>query len=423
MGRRAKGEGSITQHKNGQWQAEFLLGYDGNGKRKRKYITGKTQKEVREKLDALKRQVSDGTFSDAKLTVKDYLAGWLKEKSRQVKPRTAELYGYLIEAHIVPSVGRIQLSKLTPVQVQGMLGNICEKAASEVGKRNKNASDAAPETQGGAGVRTANQCRTVLFSALKQAVRWQLIARNPVEAVDPLKTHKKELTLWTMPEAARFLDTARPHRLYALFYLALSTGMRRGELLGMRWADIEGATIHVRQSLNIIDNKIAFGVPKTDKGKRRVAISPDVLETLARHRQLQAAEQRALGSFWPDTGLVFTTEIGTPMHPRNLERTWYALQKKTRAAWSKELEGNEEDTAKLKSGKSFPHVRFHDLRHLHASIAIRQGMDVKMLADRLGHSRTSLTLDVYTHLFEEQRATSAVDISGLLVTQTQSIPN
>lgn len=109
----------------------------------------------------------------------------------------------------------------------------------------------------------------VLFNALKQAMRWQLIARNPVEVVDPLKAHKKELTLWAMPEAARFLDTARPHRMYALFYLALSTGMRHEELLGLRWQDIEGATIHVRQSLNIIDNKIAFGVPKTDKGKRQ----------------------------------------------------------------------------------------------------------------------------------------------------------
>ncbi len=127
-------------------------------------------------------------------------------------------------------------------------------------------------------------------------MRWQLLNRNPVETVDPLKARKKDLNLWAMAEASRFLGTARLNRLYALFYLALSPGLRRGELLSLRWQDIEGATIHVRQSLNLKGNKITFGEPKTDKGRRRVAISADVLEILAAHQQLQEAEQRVLGN-------------------------------------------------------------------------------------------------------------------------------
>lgn len=422
MGRRAKGEGSIVKRKDGTWQAELLLGYSDEGKRQRKFVYGKTQKEVRGKLDAIKQSIANGTFSDTKMTVRAYLEEWLKEKARQVKPRTAELYSYYAKSHIAPSIGRIQLSKLTPVQVQGLLRDVTTKAASEIDRRKKSASDASPEAVRDAGVRTANICRTILFSALKQAVRWQLIARNPVEAVDPLKVQKKELVLWTLPEAAHFLDTARPHRLHALFYLALSTGMRRGELLGLRWQDIEGSTIHVRQSLNLVDNKITFGVPKTDKGRRRVAISPDVLDALATHQKLQEAERKNLGTLWPDCGLVFTTEVGTPLYPRNLERAWYALQNKARNAWLDEAtkQADEEAVRKLRNGSLFPHIRFHDLRHLHASIAIRQGMDVKMLADRLGHSRTSLTLDVYTHLFEDQRANSAVDISGLLTPKSST---
>ena len=168
--------------------------------------------------------------------------------------------------------------------------------------------------------------------------------------------------------------------------------MRRGELLGLRWQDVKDGALHIRQSLTVVKNQIAISVPKTEKGKRRVAISPDVETELSEHRKRQEAERQMLGNLWPDNDLVFRTEVGTPIHPRNLERTWYALQK----------------SAKVTK------VRLHDLRHLHASLAIQQGMDAKVLADRLGHSRASFTLDVYTHLFDEQRANSAVSLSVLL---------
>lgn len=402
MGKRADGEGSIhkfsRKRKDGSlwkgWQGSVSLGYKPSGKRDRRTVYGATQEEVRQKLEALKRQVAEGTFTDSKLTVKGYLERWLTHKEGQVKPRTAEAYRHSVERHIIPRIGRKRLDKLTPLDVQGMVSDIASSA----------------------GTRTANMCRTVLFSALKQALRWQVLARNPVEAVDPLKEKPREMVLWTPEEVVRFLDTARSHRLYALFYLALSTGMRRGELLGLRWIDLKGSVISVRQTLVPVANRITVSTPKTQKGTRRVGVSPDVLEALSAHRARQEAERARLGEVWQDSGLIFPTEIGTPMHPRNLERAWYGLQENSRKAWQKASEeaGDVLTLERLEQGKLLPRIRLHDLRHLHVSLLVRQGVDARTIADRVGHARASFTLDVYTHLFEEQRTAAAVSLLDML---------
>ena len=368
--RRAHGEGTIFQLSSGKWQADISLGYKPDGKRNRKSLYGKTQKEVRQKLDALKQQLSQGTFSSSKLTVADYLEQWIKEKARQVKPRTEELYRHCINAHIVPRIGNKQLSKLTPLDVQRMVGSVADEV----------------------GVSSANKSRTVLYSAMRQALRWQLVIHNPVEAVDTLKEKKRDMLLWTPQEAVRFLEAARAHRLYALFYLAMTTGMRRGELLGLMWSDLKGDMLNVRRSLTLVSGKPTVSTPKTYKATRWVALSPDVMDTLEAHRTRQLAESTFLGDVWQKSDLMFTSEVGTPFNPHNVARLRKQLF----------------DKAKV------PHVRLHDLRHLHASLAIKGGMDPKMLADRLGHAKASFTMDVYAHLFDEQRANSAVSITGYL---------
>lgn len=373
MARRAKGEGSIVKRKNGTWQAELLLGYTEQGKRKRKFVYGKTQREVREKLDELKQQLAAGTLSNTKLAVKAYLDRWLTEKTREVKPQTVEDYRYQLEKYVIPHIGRIPLAKLTPLHIQSMCGELADTISPQ----------------------RANKCRRVLSGALRQAMRWQLIAANPADAVKPLKVSKADMTIWTTEEATRFLGIAREHRLYALFYLAMSTGMRRGELLGLRWQDVSNSNLYIRQSLIEQRGNIMISTPKTEKGTRRVALSPDVIEVLEQHRKHQEDERQFMGEAWPDNDFVFTTKVGTPIHPRNLGRIWETLQ--ARANVTK--------------------VRLHDLRHLHASLAIKQGMNAKVLADRLGHAKASFTLDVYTHLFEEQRQNSAVSIAGLLTPQ------
>ena len=209
--RRGRGEGSVFEQPNGSWRGKVTVGYDDEGKQKFRWVSGKTQGEALAKVAAIKQRLSSGTYTDTKLMVGDYLERWLEHKQGQVKPRTAEAYQHTVVKHITPNIGRKKLDRLTPLDVQEMVSSIAAVS----------------------GTRTANMSRTVLFSALKQAIRWELLNRNPVEAVDPLKETTREMVLWSPEEVVRFLAVARPHRLFALFYLALSTGMRRGELLGL----------------------------------------------------------------------------------------------------------------------------------------------------------------------------------------------
>lgn len=336
--KRANGEGTIVKRKDGTWQASLSIGYTEEGKRKRKTVYGRTQAEVREKLDELRQQLTTGTYSDTNMTVKVYLERWLSEKSRQAKASTMDSYNRLARGRVIPKIGRKKLDKLTPLDIQTMMGELSDDV----------------------GIRTANACRTLLFSAFKQAVRWQLVTRNPVEATDPLRTDSKEMRLWSTDEAVRFLDVARAHRLYAAFYLAMATGMRRGDLLSLRWQDVKESVLHVRQQLTFVHGEFVFTTPKTDKGTRRIAVSQDVLRVVENHRQRQESQRIELGELWPDTGLVFVSELGTPIHPRNFERTWHSLQKATRQVWrdAAEEQGDEEAVKRLDKSELMPRIDF-----------------------------------------------------------------
>jgi len=380
--RRGRGEGSVFEYERSYkkpdgsvavrtgWEGKVTTGYDKNGKQRFKSVYGKTQAEVLEKVAKLKNQLTNGTLSDTKLTVEQYLVTWLKEKERSVKERTAMLYREQAERYVYPRLGRVKLEKLTPLHLQRLISELADEI----------------------GVPTANKVRTLMFAALKQAVMWGLIARNPCEAVAKLKEVRRKMKEWTPSETVQFLNIARTHRLHAAFYLAVFTGLRRGELLGLRWEDLRGPVLSVRQSLTLLGGKIHITTPKTRSGERHFTLSPDVLEVLAQHKALQEAEARARGEGWTDTGLVFTSEVGTPIHPRNFERTFKAI---------------------LNEAKVTP-IRLHDLRRLHVSLLVAQGLDPRSIADRIGHTNPSFTLDVYSHLFAEHRATTTVGMTNLI---------
>jgi len=398
---RANGEGTIfpveKTRKDGstyvRWVGKIQVGYDANGKRKRKEVTGRSQAEVLEKIAAIKQKLATGTFVKTELTLKDYLERWHTEKAREVKPRTVELYREQADRHINPKIGGVKLSKLEPMHLQ----NLCSDLADTIGKR------------------TAEMIRVQLHGALKQAGRWQLIPRNPAEAVTPIKVPKQPITIWTPTEAARFLDTARAHRLYAAFYLAMSTGLRRGELLGLRWVDISKDRLKVTTS-------------KTRKGHRTLKLSKDVLAVLTEHHSRQEAEKAKL-STWHGDGLVFTSTTGTPIGPRNFERTWKDLQAETRSKWLEDTrkllevttltpehkETLEETIKALEAGRLFPTLRLHDLRHLHASMLISKAKQSPVeVAERLGHTNPSFTMDVYGHMFAEHNEEEEVSILDFL---------
>lgn len=368
--RRAKGDGSITRRKDGLWQAAATIGYNENGKQKRKTVYGKTKEEVRKKLEDLRQQVSTTGVADEDPTLRAYLERWLEAKARQVKPRTAESYRYTVEKYINPKLGRTKLSKLTPLRIEAALGEIADEVSPH----------------------TSNYSRSTLRTALDQAVKWRLLPNNPAVAVDRARVEKRDLTLWTTEQVGLFLEQAKQHRLYALFYLAITSGLRIGELLALTWDDLKDGTLHVRRNLTKQNGALTLASTKTSKGQRLVTIAADTREVLAAYRQRQDIERQAVGEGWAHPGHMFTTEIGTYLDHRNVLRVWHRLQEQA----------------------DVPRARLHDARHLHVSLLVRRGLDARTIADRVGHTNPAFTLRQYTHLFEEQRLAAAVPLDELL---------
>lgn len=375
---RADGEGTIykrdVQRKDGssfeRWEGKLTLGYDPEGKRIRRTVYGRSQAEVLDKLEELKRQHALGALSFVSLTVSEFMERWLDEKARTVKPRTEEIYRDWNERLVRPTIGKVKLEKLTPLQVQSLITGIADTT----------------------GIPTANKVRRLLFGALKQAVRWQVVPRNVVEATDPLKETPKELVLWSPAEAVRFLDHARGNRCYPIFYLAMATGLRRGELLGLQWDDLKKNRLHIQRTYVRNNRGLGWSTPKTMKGKRFVTLPEDALEVLAEHKKRQAAEKAKLGERWVKSPFIFTAETGGPLSPQSLQTTWDRLQ----------------------ALAEVPHARLHDLRHLHVSLLVKQGFDPRTVADRVGHADPAFTLRRYSHMFEEQREEAAINLSILL---------
>lgn len=258
--RRGKGEGSVLLRSDGRWIAQVQTGYNENGRPKYAQRSAKTQKEAIEKLDALKREVHGGTYSDTKLTVKQYLTGWLDTARGEVTPKTLKSYTLCVQ-HLNRHLGGVRLNKLGSQQIKRALLSIRDESVA----RNKQAK------RSGDGVRTANLCRTVLRKACEDAVNdaKPLLLRNPVN-FKPQKATPKEIIIWTPAQMAVFLRVARESPLYPLFVLAVGSGLRLGELGGLRWRDVELNAVNVRQALKLENGKLVFGPPKSKAAKRRV---------------------------------------------------------------------------------------------------------------------------------------------------------
>ncbi|WP_189069347.1 site-specific integrase [Deinococcus radiotolerans] len=232
---------------------------------------------------------------------------------------------------------------------------------------------------------------TLLGTAMKHAMQLGLIYRNPVEAVKRVKVVRRDFQVWESSEVHQLIGAVLEDHLYGLVYLALTTVLRRGELCGLRWTDIQRGVIHIQQNCVLVGNTATLTTPKTKASRRRIPLPPDTINALRLHRERQAQERDAAGDAWEEHGLVFPTSVGTVYHRRNLLWDWYVLL----------------DTASVRR------IRIHDIRHTCASLAIYQGLDPKVLADRMGHSRASISLDIYGHVFEEQRERAALSLSTL----------
>jgi integrase len=363
MGRRGNNEGSIYQRESdGKWVGSVSVDYGLSGKRRRKTVYGKTRKEVSAKLKILLRDQQRGLpIIIERSTVGEFLDKWLENSVKPtVRPRTYASYSDMVRLHITPALGRYQLTKLEPQQVQVFLGAKLDTGLSP---------------------RTVQYCHAILHRALGQAYKWGLVPRNVASLVDPPRVTRPEVQPLTPDQARQFLASVKGDRLEGLFTILLTLGLRRGEALGLKWADVnlDKKTLVVRASLQRIEGKLTLSETKTDRSHRTLHLPSLTMAALKAHKVRQLEDRLLAGDRWQDSGLVFASTVGTPLDPRNINRRF-----------QKALE---------RAGLG--HIRLHDLRHSAASLLISQVVHPRAVMEALGHSQISLTMNLYGHVYEQ----------------------
>ena len=356
--KRGNGEGSIYRRKDGRWVGQYLV-YTAQGPKYR-YIYGKTRADVSKRLTKAMADRDDGLVFDAgALTIGEYLERWLADTVRgTVRVSTFERHEQIIRTHLAPALGRVKLKTLTPAHVRSL-------------HREKLDAGLAPAT--------VRKIHSTLHKALSQAVADGLIPRNAADVKAP-RPAPEEIRPLSEAEARAFLEAAGKveDRFEALYVLAITTGLRRGELLGLRWddADLLRGTLRVGRALVREGGRHELGETKTRRGRRRVHLTPRTVAALKAHRRRQLEERMRLSDLYKDQGLIFATSVGTPLNPENLvKRSFKPLLKKA----------------------GIQEIRFHDLRHTCATLLLCRGVHPKIVQELLGHATIAMTLDTYSH--------------------------
>jgi integrase len=376
--------GFVRQRSPGSWQHGWKEEDAVTGDWKRKTTTFRgTKKQADAELAKIVNSIHTGTYVEPKkLTVREFLERWLADyvAIHIEKTLTREGYARRVKNHLIPSLGAVPLAKLTAVRLQEFYR---------------------AKLEGGLSPTSVNDLHRVLHVALESAIKWGLVARNVCDAAEPPKKQRPDLIVWTPAECSTFLEAVRAsgNRYYPVFAAALFTGMRQGELLGLRWQDVDldRALISVQQTLETAGTSPRFGMPKTKKSRRTVPIPPELVSILRTWKAKQNEKKLLLGAEYPDYGLVFTIAGGGPISHHNLTRR---------------------DFAKLIDLAGVPHVRFHDLRHSHASVLLAANVHPKIVSERLGHSTIGITMDLYSHTTETLQRDAANVVGRLLASAT-----
>ncbi len=383
--RRGKNEGTVFQRQDRRWCAVIDLGWE-NGKRKRKSLYGATRKEVAEQLSRVLAEKAKGLpVALQRQTVAQFLNKWLIDSVKfSVRPLTFEQYAQHVRLYIEPAIGNIQLTKLAPQHVQAMIN---------------------AKLKDGLSPRTVQITLFVTRRALAQAVRWDLVIRNAAEFVDCPKVISKEIRPLTGEQVQVFLSALKGERMEAVLTVGLALGLRRGEVLGLRWEDVnfENREININQALQrsggrYVDGKgsrsaLHFVRPKSDRGIRTIAMPEIVATALRGHRARQAEERLLAGSRWTDFGLVFTAKNGTPIEPRRLDTEFKKLLRKAQLTQT---------------------IRLHDSRHFAASLLLLKGVHPRTVMEILGHSDIGLTMKTYSHVVPDLMREAADKIDAAL---------
>ena len=363
---------SIRELGKGSYKIEMFLGRDPVTGKKNIYnenVKGSI-KDVRKRVTELEHQLNTGiVVNPSNYTVKELLEDWLKDHAKpNTRVRTYDGYEMIVNKHLIPSLGMIPLHKLTPSHVQNYYTD---------------------KLQSGLSNRTVKHHHRILSQALKYGVGLQKVGRNVCGSVKPPVVKNKEMKPLDEYQVNDFIDAVRDHRFYNLFHLAVNTGMRRSELLGLRWKDIDDCNIYISQVLHHrTGGEIIIEEPKTDRSKRRIDIDPSTAFELVQYRQWK----ESLGVTCKRDDLIFADIDGTPFKPSSITRTF------DRTLKNLGIQG----------------VRFHDLRHTHASLMLKQNVNPKIIQERLGHSSITITMDTYGHLMPSMQKDAVLNFADLL---------
>jgi integrase len=423
--RRGRGEGSITQRTDGRWMARVDLGWK-DSRRARKTLYGRTRREVADALTrALEKAAHGALVADERQTLGQFLETWLTDVVRQrVRPRTFTTYEAAVTRHIVPHLGKQAVAKLTAQHAQAWLATL-EGAGVPTGRR--------------------RYARVVLRAALNTARRWGLVAQNVATLVDAPRVVSREIQPLSPAQAKRLLAAAADGPLHAFVAVALGCGLRLGESLGLKWADIDldAGTLHVRralqryggdpaarrpllkersklsaalrsaratagdaaevlslqaqlaavrQRLKAIKTSVHLVEPKSSRSRRTIALPQVAIAALRSHRAQQLKTRLAAGASWREQDFVFTTPVGTPCDQWNLHKRFKALL----------------------AGADLPPLRIHDLRHSCATLLLAQGVNPRVVMETLGHSQISLTLNTYSHVLPALQREAAAKMDAAL---------
>ena len=379
--------GSVV-HRGKSWSVVIELPRESEtGKRQQRWHSGyRTKKEAeRARIDLLAKADAGTYVEQHRQTLAMFLNDWFPAIAPTIRPATLYSYQRNARLHVTPYIGSLTLQKIDAGTLNTLYARLLEDGSKH-------------QRGGGLSPRSARYVHTILHRALKDAVRWGRLARNPADAADPPRASasvQPEIKTWSAPELRGFLESLADDRYYAAWVLLSTTGMRRGEALGLRWSDLDfdARRASIRQTVFAVNHEVLFGTPKTAKGRRSIELDAGTVAALRAHRQRQLEERLLVGSGWRDLDLVFCKPTGEPLHPERFSR----------------------DFAKRVERGGFSRIRLHDLRHTWATLALGAGIHPKIVQERLGHASVGITLDIYSHATPAMQRDAADTVAALVL--------
>jgi integrase len=380
--------GSVVKRGNGYSVVVELDRDPITGKRRQKWVSGyRTKRDAERALPKIVDSLHEGTYVEpTKQTLADFVADWLTAIKPTIRPSTHYSYDRNLKLHVLPQLGSVQLRHIDA----GVLNSLYAALLAD-GRKDY--------AGGGLSPRTVQYIHAIVHRAFRDAVKWERLARNPADAADPptgtaVEAGRPESITWTADQLRTFLERTRSSRFAAAYHLIATTGLRRGEALGLRWRDLDldGGKVKIRQTVIVIKHTVMISTPKTKKGRRTVTLDKGTAGALREHRKRQAAERLLMGAGWTDNDLVFCHPDGTVLHPERFSR------------------GFLETVARI----GLPRIRLHDLRHGWATLALEAGIHPKVVQERLGHANISITLDTYSHVIAGLDKEAAEQVAALV---------